>query len=104
MTMEMAIYVAMGIVTVWAIALVAWAVWSKMQEAPDFSFRQHIRNFKLSKSQYEKFASDTRMMMYLYVFLAGIESAKGNVSMAVTCGALFFGFQVVLYWVKSKWV
>ncbi len=104
MTMEMAIYVSMGIVTVWAIALVAWAVWSKMQETPDFSFLQHIRNFKLSKRQYEKFASDTRMMMYLYVFLAGIESAKGNVSLAVTCGVLFVGFQAVLYWVKTKWV
>ena len=104
MTMEMAIYVAMGIVTVWAIALVAWAVWSKKQETPDFSFLQHIRNLKLTTDQYEKFASDARMMMYLYVFLAGIESAKGNVSMAVTCGALFLVFQIVLYWVKSKWV
>lgn len=104
MTMEMAIYLSMGIVTVWAIALVAWAVWSKKQETPDFSFLQHIRNLKLTTDQYEKFASDARMMMYLYVFLAGIESAKGNVSMAVTCGALFLVFQIVLYWVKSKWV
>ena len=104
MTMEMAIYVAMCIVTVWALFLVAFAVWSKKKETPDFSFLQHIRNLKLTTDQYEKFASDARMMMYLYVFLAGIESAKGNVSMAVTCGALFLVFQIVLYWVKSKWV
>ncbi len=116
MTTEMAIYISMGITTVWAIALTAWALWSKRQETsettetpkipktPDFSFLGYIRSFKMSERQYEQFASSTRMMMYFYAFLAGIASAKGDVSMAVTCGALFVGFQFVLFWVKTKWI
>ena len=116
MTTEMTIYISMGISTVWAIALTAWALWSKRQEmsettetpkipeTPDFSFLGYIRNFKMSESQYERFASSTRMMMYFYAFLAGIASAKGDVSMAVTCGALFVSFQAMLFWVTRKWV
>ena len=113
MTTEMTIYISMGITTVWAICLTAWALWSKRQEmlettetkeTPDFSFLGYIRNFKLSESQYERFASSTRMMMYLYAFMAGIELDRGNVSMAVTCGALFVGFQVMLFWIRTKWV
>ena len=73
-------------------------------ETPDFSFLGYIRNFKLSESQYERFASSTRMMLYLYAFMAGIELGRGNVSMAVTCGVLFFCFQVMLFWVRTKWV
>ena len=116
MTTEMAIYISMGITTVLAICLTAWALWSKRQEmleipetpetpeTPDLSFLRHIRNFKLSESQYERFASSTRMMMYLYAFIAGIELDRGNVSMAVTCGALFVGFQAIMFWVTRKWV
>ena len=76
----------------------------KIPKTPDFSFLGYIRNFKMSESQYERFASSTRVMMYLYAFMAGIESAKGDVSMAVTCGVLFFCFQVMLFWVRTKWV
>ena len=116
MTTEMAIYISMGITTVWAIALTAWALWSKRQETsettetpkipktPDFSFLGYIRSFKMSERQYERFASSTRVMMYLYAFMAGIELGRGNVSMAVTCGALFFGFQAMLLWVKTRWM
>ena len=116
MTTEMTIYISMGITTVWAIALTAWALWSKRQEmlempettetteTPDFSFLGYIRSFKMSERQYERFASSTRMMMYFYAFLAGIASAKGDVSMVVTCGALFFGFQAMLFWMKTRWM
>ncbi len=104
MTMEMGIYISMGIVTIWAFALVAFAVWSKKQETPEFSFLRHIRTMRMNAVQYEQFASSARMMMYLYAFLAGIESAKGEVSMTVTFGALFFGFQATLFWVRTKWV
>lgn len=104
MTMEMGIFVLMGIVTVWALSLVAFAVWSKKQETPEFSFLRHIRNMRMNAVQYEKFASSARMMMYLYAFLAGIEANKGDVSMAVTFGALFLGLQATLFGMRMKWV
>ena len=98
------IYVSMGIILFGALALVVLAVWSKKKETPEFSFLRHIQNMRISTIQYEKFASSTRMMMYLYAFMAGLASAKGNVSMAITCSALFLGFQATLYWVRTKWV
>ncbi len=104
MTMGTAIYAMAGVVWIGTFVLVALAVWIKKQETPGFSFLRHIRNLRISAGQYEKLASSTRIMMYLYAFLAGIESAKGDVSMAVTCGALFFGFQAMLFWMRMKWV
>ena len=104
MTMGMAIYATAGVVMFGTSVLVALAVWIKKQETPEFSFLRHIRTMRMNAVQYEQFASSARMMMYLYAFLTGIESAKGDVSMAVTCGALFFGFQAILFWVRTKWM
>ncbi len=104
MTMEMGIYVSMGIVMFGVFVMVALAVWLKKKEMPEFSFLKHIRTMRMSPVQYEQFASSARMMMYLYAFLTGIETAKGDVSMAITCGALFLGFQATLFWVRTKWV
>ena len=104
MSRDAAIYAMAGVVWIGTFVLVALAVWIKKQESPEFSFLWHIRNLKISAGQYEKLASSIRIMMYLYAFLAGIESAKGDVSMAVTCGALFFGFQAILFWVKTRWM
>ena len=104
MSMSTAIYAMAGVVWLGTFVLVGLAIWIKKQETPEFSFLRHIRNLKLSTIQYEKFASSTRIMMYIYVFMAGIEYAEGNISMAVTCGALFLGFQAMLYWVRMKWV
>lgn len=104
MTMEMAIYVSMAIVMFGVSVMVAFAVWLKKQETPEFSFLRHIRNMRMNAVQYEKFASSARMMMYLYAFLAGIEANKGDVSMAVTFGALFLGLQATLFGMRTKWV
>ncbi|MHB1301422.1 MAG: hypothetical protein ACYCY8_11225 [Burkholderiales bacterium] len=104
MTMNMAIYISMGILTAWAFTMLAWAIWSKKQEYPEFSFLKHLRNLKMSRAQYDQFANSARIMMYLYAFLAGMAWGKGEITMAVACGALFLGFEVVLFWVKPRWV
>ena len=104
MSMSTAIYAMAGVVWLGTFVLVGLAIWIKKQETPEFSFLRHIRTMRMSHVQYEKFVSSARVMMYLYAFLAGIESARGDVSMALTCGALFFGFQAMLYWVRTKWV
>ncbi len=107
MSMETAIYVSMGIVILWAFAMVAWAVWSKKQENPEFSFLRHVRNLKLTRVQYEQFASSGRLMMYSYAFMGGVAWGKGNISMAITSVSMFVGMQLVLFWVRaervSKW-
>ena len=100
MTMNMAIYISMGILTVWAFTMLAWAIWSKKQEYPDFSFLKHLRNLKMSRSQYEQFANSARFMMYLYAFLAGMSWGRGEISMAITTASLFMGMQLVLFWVR----
>ena len=101
MTMNMAIYVSMGILTIWAFTMLAWEVWSKKQEDNGFSFVEHIRNLKMSRAQYEHFANSARFMMYLYAFLTGMSWGKGDISMAATCGALFMGLQAILCWMKA---
>ncbi|MHB1301218.1 MAG: hypothetical protein ACYCY8_10185 [Burkholderiales bacterium] len=104
MTMEMAIYISMGILIVWAFTMLAWAVWSKKQEIPDFSFLKHLRNLKMSRAQYDQFASSARIMMYLYAFLAGMSWGKGEISIATTCGALFLGLEVFLLLVRKGYL
>ena len=49
MTMGMAIYATAGVVMFGAIILVAFAVWSKKQEMPEFSFLRHIRTMRGTK-------------------------------------------------------
>ncbi len=102
MTIEFAIYVSMGIVIVWAFAMVAWAIWSKKQENPEFSFMKHLRNLKMSKVQYERFASSARIMMYLYAFMGGVAWEKGDISMVVMCASLFFGIQALLFLIRTR--
>ena len=102
MTMEMAIYVSMGIVIVWAFCMVAWAVWSKKQENPEFSFLSHARKLGMSTAQYAQFTSSGRVMMYLYAFMGGVAWGKGATLMAVTCGAMLLGLQLALVWVKKR--
>lgn len=104
MTMEMAIYISIGILTIWAFAMLAWAVWSKKQENPEFSFMRHVRNLKMSTVQYNKFAASARIMMYLYAFLAGMAWGKGDILMAVMCASLFFGIQALLFLVSTRWL
>ena len=103
MTMNMAIYVSMGILTVWAFTMLAWAVWSKKQEIPEFSFVESLRNLKISRAQYDQFANSARFMMYLYAFLAGVAWGKANIFIAVTCGSLFLGLQILLFLVRDGW-
>ena len=104
MTMEMAVYVSMGIVIIWAFVMVAWAVWSKKQENPEFSFMKHLRTLKMSRVQYEQFVSSGRVMMYSYAFMGGVAWGKGNISMAATCGFLFLGLQILLFWARGRWI
>ena len=102
MSMEMAVYVSMGIVIVWAFSMVTWAVWSKKQENPGFSFLKHLRNLKMNRVQYEQFASSGRLMMYSYAFMGGVAWGKGEVSMAVTSGATFLAIQGLLFWMRRE--
>ena len=102
MTMEMAVYASMGIVITWALTMVVWAVWSKKQENPEFSFLRHVRTLKMTTVQYEQFASSGRVMMYSYAFMGGVAWGKGEVSMAVTSGATFLAIQLIMFWVRAK--
>ena len=104
MTMNMAVFVTFAILTIWAAIMVAWTIRSKKQDKPEFSFIAHLRTMKISMSQYEKLASDARILMYLYVFVCGVELGKGNVSMAVSAGFTFLLLQAALFLIKSKWV
>ncbi len=104
MSMEMAVYVSMGIVIVWALALVAWAVWSKKQANPEFSFLRHVRNLKLTKVQYEQFASSGRLMMYSYAFMGGVAWGRGEMSMVIASVFVILAIQSVLFWVKERTV
>ena len=100
MSMEMAVYVSMGIVIVWAFILLTWAVWSKKQENQEFSFLRHVRNLKLTRVQYEQFASSSRVIMYIYAFMAGLAWGKGEVSMVIASASVFLAMPVILFWVR----
>ncbi len=102
MSMEMAIYVSLGIVITWALGMVTWAVWSKRQENPEFSFLMHVRTLKLTTVQYEQFAASGRLMMYSYAFMAGLAWGRGEISLAVTSGFLFLGLQLLLFWAAIR--
>ena len=102
MSMEMAVYVSMGIVIIWAFAMVAWAVWSKKQENPEFSFLRHVRTLKLTTVQYEQFAASGRLMMYSYAFMGGIAWGKDDISMVVASVSMFLAIQLILHWVKVR--
>ena len=107
MSMEMAVYVSMGIVIIWAFILLTWAVWSKKQENPEFSFLRHVRNLKLTRVQYEQFASSSRVIMYIYAFMAGLAWGRGEISMVITTASMFLAIQGLLFWMRaeqvSKW-
>ena len=102
MSMEMAVYVSMGIVITWAFAMVAWAVWSKKQENPEFAFLRHVRNLKLTRVQYEQFASSGRLMMYSYAFMGGVAWGRGEMSMVITTASMFLAIQGILFWMLKK--
>ena len=104
MTMNMAIYVSMGILTIWAFTMLAWEVWSKKQEDNGFSFVEHIRNLKMSRAQYEHFANSARFMMYLYAFLTGMALGKCEISMVISSGTMFLGLQILLVLIRIRWV
>lgn len=103
MTMNMAVYVTFAILTIWVAIMVAWTIRLKKQDKPEFSFTSHLRTMKISTSQYEKLASDARILMYLYVFVCGVELGKGNVSMAVSAGFSFLLLQAALFLIKRNW-
>ena len=64
--MSTAIYAMASVVWLGTFVLVGLAIWIKKQETPGFSLLRHIRTMRMSNVQYEKFASSTRIMMYIY--------------------------------------
>lgn len=104
MSMETAIYVSMGILTLWAFAMVVWAVWSKQQEDWEFSILDSIRHLKINQVQYKQFASGAQIMMYLYAFLGGVAWGEGRISMVIACGATFLALQSLLLIVRFRCV